>query len=431
MHGRLALAGLCATLLVLTAAPVSAASDAFDAAKPLFLGTQDATVTNVGATVEPGESLTPAGLPGLTHCDNGETSSQAQATMWWWVTGTGRPLTITTAGSELDTHLGIFEDALNGPALCQDADEAGERVTLDSVAGRAYRIQVGGCLSSTFGCGAATGRIRLLATSPAPPNDRRAAAAALPTGQPVAGDNYAAGEEPGEQLACGGRPYGRTVWYRWTAPGPGTARFAVSAPGAAVAAFTGDGDPLGCDAAPGGDARLALGVGRGEHLLQVSGIGAHAGLSGDSSQAPFTVQAAFTPGADGAGDDGRGTGGDMPRITSRARLSVRLFPRYAKVLSLSARRVPAGARVQLRCSGRSCRFRRTRARTVRRASKAVSLMTAKLRAARIVPTTTLEVRVTRADRIGRVMRFRFTRAGRDPVLQTRCLPPGASIPRRC
>jgi hypothetical protein len=228
-----------------------------------------------------------------------------------------------------------------------------------------------------------------------------------------------------------------------------------------VAVFTPAGERVGCDATPGGDARVTLArVSRGDLLVQVGGVGAHAGLVGDAIQSPFTVQAAFSESNDRDGDgtpnsrdckpddarihpgakdipgnrldeDCSGRDAAYPRIRARARLAVALSARYARVRSLAARNVPAGARVQLFCAGRSCPFRHSRALTVSRRSAVVSLMSARLRRARIVPVTTFEVHVTRSGQVGSVVRYRFARAGRRPVQQSLCLVPGASKPRRC
>ena len=464
MHGRLIRAAVCATLF-LSLVPVASAApsnDNFDAAKPLFLGSEDTTVDNTTATVEPGESLTAQALPDLGTCLVGTAGSQVDHTAWWWVTGTGRPLTVTVAGEGFDTHLAIFRGAKSGGADCQDA-RGPESITFGSVAGTVYRIQAGSCAVNTVdGCSpVGTGRLHVRATSPAPANDARAAAVALPAGQAVAGDNYGAGEEAGEIISCGLLPYGRTVWYRFTAPSVGGVRFTVSGANPSVAVFTTGGERLGCDATPGGDARVTLAkVPRGDLLVQVGGVGAHAGLVGDSIQSPFTVQAAFSESSDRDGDgtpnsrdckpddakihpgakdipgnhideDCSGRDAAYPRIKSRARLAVALSRRYARVRSLAARNVPAGARVQLRCSGRSCPFRHSRARTVRRSSAVVSLMSARLRKLKILPVTTFEVYVTRAGQVGRVVRYRFGRAGRRPAQRTLCLAPGASKPGRC
>jgi hypothetical protein len=456
MHGRLARAALVTLLILLVSAASASASDDFASPKPLFLGTEDATVDNSAATVQPGETLTTAS----SACP--VDSSEASKTMWWFVIGTGRPLTITTAGSPFDTHLGIFEGGIDGAADCQDGSPT-ETIVRDSVAGRMYRIQVGSCaVNPAHGCqGAAAGVIHLKATSPPPANDARAAATPLAAGQTVASDNYASGEELGEIVSCNLLPYGRTVWYRFTAPGVGGVRFTATGANPSLAVFNGTGERLGCDATPGGDARVTLErVPRGDLWLQVGGVGLHAGLIGDAIQSPITIGAAFSPSNDNDGDgvtnardcrpddagvrpgakdiprngvdeDCSGRDAAYPRISARARVGVKLHGRWAKVTRLVARDVPAGARVQLRCSGRSCPFAHTPAETIPRASAAVSLMNAKLRKARIRPVTTLEVRVTQSGRVGRVVRYRFARRGRKPAEQTLCLAPGATTPARC
>ena len=118
MHGRLACAALCALLFLMHSASASAA-DNFADAKPLFFGVTDATLSNAGAGVQTGETLTQSGLANRNACvrnGNPATYSQAGATLWWILTGTGRPITVTTAGSAFDTHLGIFAGGLDGDA---------------------------------------------------------------------------------------------------------------------------------------------------------------------------------------------------------------------------------------------------------------------------------------------------------------------------
>ena len=427
MHGRLAFAALCALLVLLPTAPAVAAApnDSSQATKRLSLGSPDATVSNEGATTEPGETFTSTASPERAFCTADGVQSQAGSTVWYRVTGTGRPLTVTTAGSTFDTHLGIFGGPVTGDGTCQDADEGGESITFPSEAGRRYFIQVGGCVFSPFGCGLAIGQVQILATSPAPANDLRGAAARLVTGAPVSGDNYAATEDGGEQTKCNGRDVGRTVWYRWTAADAGQVRFVVTgAPNAAIAAFPQTGPAHGCDATPGGNAELAVDVRAGDVLVQVAGIGAHAGLTSDSAQSAFQLSAVFTPSGRRGADGGRG------RVSARAQMAVRFRGRYTKVRSLTARSVPAKARLQVRCSGRGCPFARSRTRTVRRASREVSLSSAKLRRANLPPRTKLEVRVTKAGLIGLVTRWTF-RAGRPPLEETLCLPPGVRRPQRC
>jgi hypothetical protein len=93
---------------------------------------------------------------------------------------------------------------------------------------------------------------------------------------------------------------------------------------------------------------------------------------------------------------------------------------------LSVRDVPAGASVELRCRGRGCPGRR----------KVVSVTAGRadvhrvLRHRRLRPGTRLELWVTRADMIGKVLRFHIRR-GHTPSWQVLCLPPGAVAAARC
>ena len=86
---------------------------------------------------------------------------------------------------------------------------------------------------------------------------------------------------------------------------------------------------------------------------------------------------------------------------------------------LVARKFLKGATIEVRCRGRGCPPRTFR-RTVRRASENLHSMLGNRvigRGAR------LEVRVTSASRIGRLLRFRFSKAG-EPDVDFLCLPPG-------
>jgi hypothetical protein len=87
-------------------------------------------------------------------------------------------------------------------------------------------------------------------------------------------------------------------------------------------------------------------------------------------------------------------------------------------LRLVARRFLRGATIEVRCRGGGCPH--SSRRVVRRASENLQRALGKRvlrRGAR------LEVRVTSASRIGRLLRFRFTRPG-QPDVDFLCLPPG-------
>jgi hypothetical protein len=94
---------------------------------------------------------------------------------------------------------------------------------------------------------------------------------------------------------------------------------------------------------------------------------------------------------------------------------------------LSVRNVPAGAAVELRCSGHGCPGKRKVVAVSKSGRADVHRV---LRRRHLRPGTRLELRVTRADMIGKIVRFRVRR-GHPPSWQVLCLPPGAPAPGRC
>jgi hypothetical protein len=87
--------------------------------------------------------------------------------------------------------------------------------------------------------------------------------------------------------------------------------------------------------------------------------------------------------------------------------------------SLVARRFPRGTRISVRCAGGGCPFKSFR-RTVRRRNQSLHgpFGNAVLRR-----NARVDVRITRANRIGRLLRFRFRTPG-EPTVAFLCLPPG-------
>ena len=88
-------------------------------------------------------------------------------------------------------------------------------------------------------------------------------------------------------------------------------------------------------------------------------------------------------------------------------------------VKLVARRFPRGATLTMSCSGRGCPFRSFR-RTIRRQNENLHAPFGRKvlrRGARI------DVRVTRANRIGRLLRYRMGTPG-EPSVDFLCLPPG-------
>jgi hypothetical protein len=293
-------------------------NDNFGQAAPLSFGDTHQGSTSE-ATIEPGEPYTANGLGTLSFCAAGSGKrTQQDRTLWWQVVGSGRPVTVSTAGSAEDTVLGAFT-SLSSPFACNDDEATGvgstwqSKLTFETVAGTVYRLQAGRCakvISATplHDCTDQPGTgIRIRADTAPPLNDVAAAAAPLPTGTPVAGDNYGASEEPGEGLVCassGNLPYGRTVWYRWVAPAPGRAVFVSESAAGTVTAVWQGGRALGCAAGDAsGSSSLDLGVQPGEYLVQVGGPGVHdpAALR-DSASGLLRVRVDFAENPDHDGD---------------------------------------------------------------------------------------------------------------------------------
>jgi hypothetical protein len=394
-----------AALALACPAGAGAANDRFVDAAPLGYGIP-ATASNMNATIEPnGESMTVNGFPNYNACyfTNPPHWTQSGSTLWWQIEGSGRRATIDDAGSSIDTVLGLF---FRGPTdidyQCDDSPTGlTEAFSFDTNPGQTYWIQIGGCHATgpPGGCNGGAveqGTIHALVTSPAAGNDNQGSAAALPTGQQIGGDTYASTEESGESVVCashgGQSAYGRTVWYRWHAPGDGHAVFGVTSAFDNVLAVYRDGTaaPLACDDDPNraGPSRIEANVTAGDYLLQVGGYGTHNALaSQDSDSGVFTITAEFAaapPNPDRDGDGVKNEADCQPdnpavhpgavdkpangidencdRRDARARL-LNVDPkdllsqgigRGIRIVRFSII-VPRGTKVLLRCSRRGCR----------------------------------------------------------------------------
>ena len=193
--------------LVLAPAAVAAPppNDAFASAQPLGGVPVVVSGSNLGATLEPGESA---------QVDGG-------ASVWYsWTAAAAGAYRIETCGSAFDTVLSVFTgDALGSltrVAVNDDSCDASSRVRVQAAAGVVYRIAVAGYAGDQ-------GSFRLAISQLQPPaNDDFAAAQPLSgtTSVVVSGTTRDAGREVDE-------PFGdaATVWYAWTAPVPGAYRF--------------------------------------------------------------------------------------------------------------------------------------------------------------------------------------------------------------
>ena len=127
-------------------------------------------------------------------------------------------------------------------------------------------------------------------------------------------------------------------------------------------------------------------------------------------------------------EDCNGIAEPFVRIGSPISNSISVFSTYTRFRSLTVRRVPRGARVELRCRGTGCprKLRRVRARV----RKGRASFTKRIRAAHLRRGATVEIRITRREAIGKVVRFRI-RSRALPTSSTLCLRPGAKRPREC
>jgi hypothetical protein len=117
-------------------------------------------------------------------------------------------------------------------------------------------------------------------------------------------------------------------------------------------------------------------------------------------------------------------------ITSTVSHNWSVLGRRTTMLQLLARRVPQGARVQIRCRGRRCPFKRKNI-TARRAGNVNIARRLNRRQRRVRAGQRLEVRITKAGFIGRYVRYTI-RNNKLPTRIVRCMPAGSTRPqRRC
>ncbi len=173
---------------------------AYDVPLPL---TGSVLTDNVGATAEAGE---PA-----------HAGSAAAHSLWWQITPpVGASVTLSTAGSGIDTVLAVYTgtrvDALSRVAADDDTAGGGaSRVTFAGAGGTSYRVAVDGKAG-------ATGQLQLAwrLDIPAPRNDLFANATVL-SGSQGSSPSYtwSATKEAGEP-AHEGVAGGRSIWWRYT-----------------------------------------------------------------------------------------------------------------------------------------------------------------------------------------------------------------------
>jgi len=102
---------------------------------------------------------------------------------------------------------------------------------------------------------------------------------------------------------------------------------------------------------------------------------------------------------------------------------------YTKVVSLRVSTAPAGAAISVTCSGKKvgCPFAK---KTFKVGASGAVTLTSAFKSAKLKPGAHVQLRITRAAKIGKVVDF-TVRKLKLPQVTIRCLPPGASTPRAC
>jgi hypothetical protein len=123
-----------------------------------------------------------------------------------------------------------------------------------------------------------------------------------------------------------------------------------------------------------------------------------------------------------------------PALTSPfpiVRVAGEVFRAHTRIRLLTVL-APRGSRLELRCRGRRCPFRRIRATVRTRGSRPTALLRVRrAEGMRLQAGLVLEIRVTRPGQVGKYTRFRIRGGGRVPDRVDRCLRPGSSRPVSC
>jgi subtilisin family serine protease len=203
--------------VVLEVPPARPSNDDFENAAALAGATVEARGTNHGATRQSGEP---------DHAGN----SGGESVWWTWCAPADGRVTVTTAGSDFDTLLAVYQgDSLTNlsPLAGNDQDPTGgmtSRLAFSAISGQSYSVAVDG---NNRGYGPAYGDIVLSLVLNPPPtpatndnfSDRTALAGLTNAVTAYSGEATREPYEPGHA----NKPGGKSLWWTWTCPCAGAA----------------------------------------------------------------------------------------------------------------------------------------------------------------------------------------------------------------
>jgi hypothetical protein len=127
-------------------------------------------------------------------------------------------------------------------------------------------------------------------------------------------------------------------------------------------------------------------------------------------------------------EDCSGSPATFPQLGSTVRTAFRVHP--DRVTKLRILRAVAGSRVEIRCKGRGCPFKRAVVK-VRKSRASLSILSRKLKKARLKRGTVLEVRITKPGYAGFIRSHTVRGHGKDPKIKDGCLSATTGKRERC